>query len=192
MHALVCHSPAESEGAADDAAGLSLLFLCCWSCVAAVLVHSARRQLPPPLAHLCFVQVVAVEPKESPVISGGSPGPHKIQGIGAGFIPDNLDTSLLDETIQVGGCVCSLTNCCRQPQARTRASLLSTAATPCACLRHGRLVRALPRKPLLQSPSVPLRLQGCEPARPPHALALQVSSDDAIAMARRLATVSAV
>jgi cysteine synthase A len=47
------------------------------------------------------VQVVAVEPKESPVISGGNPGPHKIQGIGAGFIPDNLDTGLLDETIQV-------------------------------------------------------------------------------------------
>ena len=46
-------------------------------------------------------QVVAVEPAESPVISGGNPGPHKIQGIGAGFIPDNLDTALLDETIKV-------------------------------------------------------------------------------------------
>lgn len=48
------------------------------------------------------VRVVAVEPKDSPVISGGSPGPHKLQGIGAGFIPENLDTSLIDEVVKVG------------------------------------------------------------------------------------------
>lgn len=47
------------------------------------------------------VKVCAVEPEESPVIAGGKPGGHKIQGIGAGFIPGNLDTSLLDATEQV-------------------------------------------------------------------------------------------
>jgi cysteine synthase A len=46
-------------------------------------------------------QVVAVEPEASPVLSGGSPGPHKIQGIGAGFVPDVLETDLIDDIIQV-------------------------------------------------------------------------------------------
>jgi len=47
------------------------------------------------------LKIVAVEPEASPVISGGKPGPHKIMGIGAGFIPDNLDTALIDEVITV-------------------------------------------------------------------------------------------
>ena len=47
------------------------------------------------------LHIAAVEPKGSPVISGGSPGPHRIQGIGAGFVPAVLDKSLLDEVIQV-------------------------------------------------------------------------------------------
>src|SRR3954468_5741033 len=48
------------------------------------------------------LQMVAVEPEESPVLSGGPPGPNKIQGIGAGFVPDILDTSLIDEILCIG------------------------------------------------------------------------------------------
>ena len=51
--------------------------------------------------HFSGLQTFAVEPEKSPVIGGGDPGPHKIQGIGAGFIPENLHTDTLDGAIQV-------------------------------------------------------------------------------------------
>jgi cysteine synthase A len=48
------------------------------------------------------LRIIAVEPEDSPVLSGGQPGPHKIQGIGAGFVPEVLDRSVVDEVITVG------------------------------------------------------------------------------------------
>jgi cysteine synthase A len=61
-------------------------------------ITGCARVLKP---HWPQLKVYAVEPSASAVISGGQPGPHPIQGLGAGFIPKNLDTELLDGTIQV-------------------------------------------------------------------------------------------
>ncbi|HLS02332.1 MAG TPA: cysteine synthase A [Beutenbergiaceae bacterium] len=47
------------------------------------------------------VQIIAVEPEESPILNGGEPGPHKIQGIGANFVPEILDTSIYDEVLDI-------------------------------------------------------------------------------------------
>ena len=47
------------------------------------------------------IHIVAVEPEDSPILSGGEPGSHKIQGIGAGFVPDNLEVALIDEVVRV-------------------------------------------------------------------------------------------
>jgi cysteine synthase len=61
-------------------------------------ITGVGQVLKPRLAHL---HMVAVEPAASPVLSGGAPGPHKIQGIGAGFVPEVLDRSVIDEVVTV-------------------------------------------------------------------------------------------
>lgn len=82
------------------------------------------------------IRVVAVEPAASPVLSGGKPGPHKIQGIGAGFVPENLDQTLIDEVVLVGNEEAFKTARCL---ARTEGILcgISSGAATAAALRIG-------------------------------------------------------
>ena len=61
-------------------------------------ITGVGQVLKPRLPNL---KIVAVEPEASPILSGGAPGPHKIQGIGAGFVPDILDRSVIDEVVKV-------------------------------------------------------------------------------------------
>ncbi len=61
-------------------------------------ITGVGQVLKPRLPHL---RVLAIEPEASPVLSGGNAGPHKIQGIGAGFVPDNVDRSVIDEVVTV-------------------------------------------------------------------------------------------
>lgn len=62
-------------------------------------ITGCAQVLKPRLPDLC---IVGVEPELSAILSGGAPGPHKIQGIGAGFVPDILDTSAIDEILSIG------------------------------------------------------------------------------------------
>jgi cysteine synthase A len=80
--------------------------------------------------------VIGVEPTGSPVLSGGAPGPHKIQGIGAGFVPDVLDRSVIDELLQVGDE--DALACCRATALKDGLLIgISAGAAVCASLRVG-------------------------------------------------------
>jgi cysteine synthase len=80
------------------------------------------------------VKIVAVEPADSPVLSGGAPGPHKIQGIGAGFIPKNYDATVVDEIIPVSNDNAILTSRQLAQQEGLLVGISSGAATYAATL----------------------------------------------------------
>jgi cysteine synthase len=82
-------------------------------------------------------QAIAVEPSNSPILSGGQPGPHKIQGIGAGFVPQVLDTDLLDEIVTVSDDE-AIAFGRRLAREEGLLSGISTGAALCAALRVGR------------------------------------------------------
>ncbi|MGD1714396.1 cysteine synthase A [Dapis sp. BLCC M172] len=82
-------------------------------------------------------QGIAVEPSTSPVLSGGKPGPHKIQGIGAGFVPDVMNTKIIDEIIQVSDSE-AITYGRRIAKEEGILSGISTGAALCAAIQVGK------------------------------------------------------